>query len=87
MQYEDKTLKHFLHFAALDGVGDGGTSASGHRPEAFEIKTITSYKIWQSRTQADSLAERAIHWAATEARKTSEADKDRWSSFATLRSR
>ena len=33
--------------------------------------------------QANELAERASQWAAAEARKTSQADKDRWSSFAT----
>ena len=32
--------------------------------------------------QADGLAERASQWTAAEARKTSQADKDRWSSFA-----
>ena len=32
--------------------------------------------------QADGLAERASQWAAAEARKTSQADKDWWSSFA-----
>ena len=32
--------------------------------------------------QANGLAERASQWAAAEARKTSQADKDRWSSFA-----
>ncbi len=32
--------------------------------------------------QANELAERASQWAAAEARKTSQADKDRWSSFA-----
>ena len=33
--------------------------------------------------QANELAERANQWAAAETRKTSQADKDRWSSFAT----
>ena len=38
--------------------------------------------------QANELAERrASQWAAAEARKTSQTDKDRWSSFAALRSR
>ena len=32
--------------------------------------------------QANELAERASQWAAAEARKTSQVDKDRWSSFA-----
>ena len=32
--------------------------------------------------QANELAERASQWAAAEARKTSQADKDRWSAFA-----
>ena len=32
--------------------------------------------------QADGLAERARQWTAAEARKTSQADKDRWSAFA-----